>query len=330
MKETLMRATYYERNGSAREVLQFGEIDTPTPGPGEVRVRLKTSGVNPSDVKARQGTIRKIAFPRVVPQSDGAGVVDAIGDGVPSSRLGERVWTWSGQWKRPFGTGAEYIVLPAAQAVTLPDAISFEVGACLGIPALTAHHAVALSGIGKGVTVLISGGAGAVAHYAIQFAKMRGATVLTTVSSDAKAKLARDAGADHVIDYKREDVGDRVAQLTGKRGVDSILEMDLTANAELIPAVVRQHGNVVVYGTGFEANIPAGFCLICGITLKFFLIYEIAKAERDAAITEITGLLTQGRLVHNVARRFPLEDSIAAHEAVEAGMVPGNVVLLID
>ena len=325
-----MRATYYERNGSAREVLQIGEIDTPEPGSGEVRVRLKTSGVNPSDVKARQGSIRKIAFPRVVPQSDGAGVIDAVGDGVPSSRVGERVWTWNGQWKRPFGTGAQCIVLPAAQAVPLLEAVSFEVGACLGIPALTAYHAVSLSGISKGANVLISGGAGAVSHYAIQFAKMRGATVLTTISSDAKAALARGAGADHSIDYKREDVGARVAQLTDGRGVDSILEMDLTANAKLIPAVIRQHGNVVVYGTGFEANVPAGFCLINGITFKFFLIYEIVKAGRDAAIEEITGLLTHGRLLHNVAMSFPLEDSIAAHEAVESGKVPGNVVLVVE
>ena len=215
--------------------------------------------MNPSDVKARQGTIRKIAFPRVIPQSDGAGVIDAVGEAFRRHRIGERVWVWNGQWKRPFGTGAEYIVVPAAQAVPLPAAISFEAGACLGIPALTARHAVALSGAGQGATVLISGGAGAVSHYAIQFAKLRGATVLTTVSSEAKAKLAREAGADHTIDYKREDVGDRVMELTGKRGVDSVIEMDLSANAKLIPAVIRQHGNVVVYGTGFEATHSGRF-----------------------------------------------------------------------
>lgn len=325
-----MYATYYERNGAAREVLHFGEIETPAPGTGEVRVRLKTSGVNPSDVKSRQGTVRKIAFPRVVPQSDGGGVIDAIGEGVPASRIGERVWTWNGQWKRPFGTGAQYIVLPASQAVPLPEATGFEAAACLGIPALTARHAVALSGIGKGSHVLISGGAGAVSHYAIQFAKLRGATVITTVSSDLKAKLVREAGADHVIDYKRENAGEAVARATGGRGVDSIIEMDLSANAKLIPAVIRQHGNVIVYGTGPEATIPAGFCLINAITFKFFLIYEIAKTERDEAIGEITDLLKQGRLVHNVAMTFPLKDSVAAHEAVESGKVPGNVVLTID
>jgi NADPH:quinone reductase len=325
-----MRAAYYERNGSARDVLHFGEMETPSAGPGEVRVKLATSGVNPSDVKARQGTIRKIAFPRVIPQSDGAGVIDAVGPGVPADRTGERVWVWNGQWKRPFGTGAEYIVLPAAQAVPLPAAIGFEAGACLGIPALTARHAVALSGAGKGATVLISGGAGAVAHYAIQLAKLRGATVLTTISSEGKAKLARAAGADHTIDYKREDVGNRVMELTGERGVECMIEMDLSANAKLIPAVIRQHGNVVVYGTGFEATIPAGFCLINGITLKFFLIYEISATERNAAIAEITSLLEQNRLLHNVVATYPLEQSVAAHEAVESGKVAGNVVIKMD
>jgi NADPH2:quinone reductase len=295
-----------------------------------VRVRLKTSGVNPSDVKTRQGTIRKIAFPRVIPQSVGAGVIDAVGEGVPVSRIGERVWIWNGQWKRPFGTGAQYIVLPASQAVPLPETVGFEAAACLGIPALTARHAVMLSGIGQGSHVLISGGAGAVSHYAIQFAKLRGATVTTTVSSDLKARLVREAGADHVIDYKRENVGEAIAKATGGSGVDSVIEMDLTANAKLIPAVLRQYGNIIVYGTGPEATIPASFCLTNAITFKFFLIYEISKAERDEAIGEITDLLKQGRLVHNVAMTFPLKDSVAAHEAVESGKVPGNVVLTID
>src|SRR5215467_7574049 len=198
-----MRAAYYDANGPAARVLHLGEVATPEPGPGEVRVRLAASGVNPSDVKSREGRTRKIAFPRVIPHSDGAGVIDKIGAGVPQTRLGERVWTWNGQWKRPFGTAAEYITLPQSQAAKLPDAISFEAGACLGIPALTAWHAVDIAGTAKGTTLLVAGGAGAVAHYAIQFAKARGATVITTVSSPEKAQVARTAGADHTIDYKR-------------------------------------------------------------------------------------------------------------------------------
>src|SRR5215831_11097462 len=190
-----MQAAYYERNGTAREVLKVGEIQTPRPGPGEVRVKLATSGVNPSDVKSRQGLTRKIAFPRVVPQSDGAGVIDDVGDGVSKSRIGERVWVWNGQWKRPFGTAAEFIALPSAQAVKLPDNVSFEAGACLGIPAMTASHAITLSHAGKGSTLLVSGGAGAVSQYVIQFAKLVGARVITTVSSPDKAKAAQEVGA---------------------------------------------------------------------------------------------------------------------------------------
>src|SRR5579862_9352946 len=233
-----MRAVYYEKNGSAREVLQVGELDTPHAGPGEVRVKLATSGVNPSDVKSRQGATRKIAFPRVIPQSDGAGTIDETGAGVRTSRIGERVWVWNGQWKRAFGTAAEYIVVPAAQAVTLPENVSFEAGACLGIPAMTAHHAVALAHTEKATTLLVSGGAGSVSQYAIQFAKMRGATVIATVSSAEKAAAAMEAGADHAIDYKHDDVGERVMQITGKRGVDAVIELDLAANAKLIPGVV--------------------------------------------------------------------------------------------
>src|SRR5471030_3194593 len=187
-----MRAAFYEKNGSAREVLRVGEIATPQAGPGEVRVKLATSGVNPSDVKGRQGS-RKIAWPQLVPQSDGAGIVDQVGDGVPKSRIGERVWIWNGQWKRPFGTAAEYIALPAAQAVTLPERVSFEAGACLGIPAMTAFHAIELAEAAKGGALLVAGGAGAVGQYAIQFAKAKGARVIATISSPEKAAAARTA-----------------------------------------------------------------------------------------------------------------------------------------
>jgi NADPH2:quinone reductase len=325
-----MRAAYYEQNGSARDVLKIGEVETPTPGPGEVRVKLATSGVNPSDVKARSGGTRKIAYPRVIPDSDGAGEIDRVGDGVSPSRIGERVWTWNAQWARPFGTCAEYVALPSEQAVRLPANTSFEAGACLGIPAMTAYHAVAVSAAAPGVTVLVAGGAGAVGHYAVQFAKAAGATVITTVSAPEKAKMARDAGADHTIDYKRENVGDRVMALTGKKGVDAVIELDVAANAELIPAVLHPRGIVVVYGTGTpEGNIPLQFCLRNAITLKFIYVYELDAAERAAALGAIERALTAGTLITNVGKTFPLADTVAAHEAVEAGKVLGNVVVQI-
>jgi NADPH:quinone reductase len=324
--EQAMRAAYYEKNGSARDVLSLGELDTPKPGPGEVLVRLKTSGVNPSDVKSREGRTRKIVFPRVIPHSDGAGDIEAVGDGVPQSRVGERVWTWNGQWKRPFGTCADYIVLPAALAVKLPDHVSYEAGACLGIPAMTAYHAVEVAGTAK--TVLVSGGAGGVGHYAIQFAKARGATVITTVSSDAKAKIARDAGADHTIDYKRESVGERVIAITSKAGVDAVIEMDFSGNAKLMPSVLHPRSTVVVYGnSNAEATIPSQFFLQNVITICYIFVYELTQAERDAAVSGINRMLENKTLLNNVALTLPLNDIVAAHEAVEQGKALGNVVV---
>jgi NADPH2:quinone reductase len=322
-----MRAAYYEANGSAREVLRVGEIATPQAGPGEVRVKLATSGVNPSDVKARQGS-RKIAWPQLIPQSDGAGVIDQVGDGVPKSRIGERVWVWNGQWKRPLGTAAEYIALPADMAVKLPDKVSFEAGACLGIPAMTAYHAIVLAGLAKGTTVLVAAGAGSVGQYIIQFAKAAGATVLTTVSSAEKAAIAREAGADHAIDYKRDSVGERVMELTDKRGVDAVIEMDIAANAKLLPGVLRPKGSVIIYGTGAaEATIPASFCLVNSIRLQFFLVYELDTAERARTVAAINRALEQGTLVNRVAKpTYALADIVAAHEAVERGTI-GNVIV---
>lgn len=322
-----MRAAFYESNGPAREVIKLGDVETPRPSSGEVRVKLATSGVNPSDVKARAGSTRKIAYPRVIPHSDGAGEIDMVGDGVPAARLGERVWLWNAQWLRAFGTCAEYVVLPTAQAIRLPDHVSFEVGACLGIPAMTAVHAVAVAGASPGMTLLIAGGAGAVGHYAVQFAKAAGATVIATVSSPEKAKAAAAAGADHIVDYKRDNVGERVMAMTGKKGVDGIIELDIAANAKLIPQVLRPRGTVVVYGTGaMEADVPLFFLLRNAIALKFIYVYELDAAERAAALNGIERALSAG-LITNIGGLFPLAETVAAHEAVEQNKVLGNVVV---
>jgi NADPH:quinone reductase len=323
-----MRAGYYESNGVAREVLRIAEVETPRPGPGEVRVKLATSGVNPSDVKSRAGLTRKIAFPRVIPHSDGAGEIDQVGEGVSAARVGERVWVWNGQWRRAFGTAAGQIVLPAEQAVPLPANTSMEAGACLGIPAYTGYQAVLLAGATEGSTVLVAAGAGAVGHYAIQFAKKRKATVITTVSSPEKAEIARRAGADHVIDYKRENVGERVMAITGKRGADAVIEMDLAANAKLLPNVLTPNGVVAIYGgSAAEPAIPFQFLLQNSITLKFFLVYLMPPDMRTRATADITRLLERGELIHNVAQTFALDDLVAAHEAVEAGKALGNIVV---
>jgi NADPH2:quinone reductase len=323
-----MRAAYYESNGPAREVLRVADVETPQAGRGEVRVRLRTSGVNPSDVKSRAGLTRKIAFPRVIPHSDGAGEIDAVGEGVSPARVGERVWVWNGQWRRPFGTAAEWIVLPSEQAVRLPANVTMDAGACLGIPAYTGYQGVLLARAKEGSTVLVAAGAGAVGHYAIQFAKKRKATVITTVSSPAKAEIARAAGADHVIDYKREDVGERVMAITAKHGVDAVIEMDLAANARLLPTVLAPNGVVAVYGSGAaEASIPFQFLLQNSITLQFFLVYLMPAEMRQRATADITQMLEQGELIHNVAQTFDLGDMVAAHEAVESGKAMGNIVV---
>lgn len=323
-----MRAAFYSQQGPARDVLQIGDLPTPEPGAGEVRVRLRTSGVNPSDWKSRSGGPgRAMPYPLIIPHSDGAGDIDAVGPGVPD-RVGERVWIWNGQWQRAFGTAAEYIVVPSAQAVRLPDNVDYAAGACLGIPAFTALQAVKLAELASGAVVLIAGGAGSVAHYAIQMAKLRGARVITTVSGEAKAAHAKSAGADEIINYRTEDVGARVKALTGGRGVDAVIEMDFSANARLYPFILRPHGIVVVYGiSSGEATLPVSWLMRSSITIRLFLIYEISEADRKAGIAELTALLEQGRLVHTVARRLPLEDIARGHEMSERGEVIGNILL---
>jgi NADPH:quinone reductase len=323
-----MRAAFYTRQGPAHEVLRIGERPTPQPGPGEVRVRLRASGVNPSDWKARRGGFgRGLIAPLIIPHSDGAGDIDAVGGGVPD-RVGERVWLWNAQWKRASGTAAQYITLPDAQAVHLPDHVDYAAGACLGIPALTAIQAVRLAQIGLGTDVLVAGGAGSVGHYAIQLAKLRGARVLTTISSDAKAAHARAAGADQTINYRTESVGQRVTALTHGQGVDAVIEMDLSGNACLYPAILRPHARIAMYGTSAgEATLPALWLMQNSVALIPFLVYEVSPADRAAGLAESSSLLHSGKLIHTVARRLPLEAIAEAHDLVEQGAVMGHVVI---
>ncbi|MGB2815595.1 MAG: NADPH:quinone reductase [Burkholderiaceae bacterium] len=325
-----MLAAFYTRTGPAGEVLNVGEIATPSPGPGEVRIRLACSGVNPSDVKTRGGVrSRDLLFPRIVPHSDGAGVIDAVGAGVAAQRVGERVWVWNAAWGRPMGTAAQYVVLRAAQAVPLPPDTGFEAGACLGIPALTAFHAVHCNGGVDGRTVLVAGGAGAVGHYAVQFAKLGGAArVIATVSSDEKAALARSAGADVTINYRTEDVAQRCLDLTGATGVDRIVELDLAANLHIDLAAIRRDGEITVYGSGApEVAVPFFPSILKNVRLQFFIVYNLSEPDRARAVDGVTALLAAGRLQHNIAQRLPLARVAEAHELVESGRAAGNVVL---
>jgi NADPH2:quinone reductase len=321
-----MRAVWYERNGAA-DVLHIGEMPDPMPGPGEVRVRIITSGINPSDWKRRQGLTRHMEFPRVIPHQDGAGVIDCVGPGVPASRLGERVWLYQSQIGRPFGTAAEYTVQPAARAVPLPPNTGFAEGAGLGVPAMTAHRCVCTDGPVAGKTVLVTGGAGAVGHYAIQLAKLHDAQVIATVSSDQKAQIALAAGADHTINYRTEDTVQRLRDLTGSAGVDHIVEVDFAGNFQVSREILRDNGVLAVYAAGVapQPPIPLQF-KASNITVRFVLVYDMPEPAKEAAVQEITQLLERGKLQHLAGPHFPLESARQAHQAVEGGAI-GKVVL---
>jgi len=323
-----VRAASYAKYGSARDVLTVGEMPDPEPGEGEVRVRLATSGVNPSDVKQRAFLIKRpVQFP-VIPHSDGAGIIDKVGKGVDASRVGERVWVYNAQFMRSKGTAAEYVALPAHTAVKLPDNTDFAAGACFGIPAMTAHRAVNLFGPVEGLTFLIQGAAGAVGHYAVQFAKAKGAIVIATVSSDEKAAHARAAGADHVINYKTENVVERVREITGGKGVERLAEVEFAVNAPTYPQILARNAKVAIYGA-FEDHTTFGAQLFISMqpTFQFFAVYMLDPEARKAGVDDITRMCEAGSLIHTVSARFPLDRIVAAHEAVEGGKVMGNVVV---
>lgn len=327
-----MKAVFYDRLGPAREVLQTGELPRPEPSPGELRVRVHWSGVNPSDVKSRQGVRMGMPYARVIPHSDGMGVVDSVGEGVPARRLGERVWIWNAARGRPHGTACEWLCLPAQQAVPLPDRASDEAGACLGIPALTAMHSVLMDGGVAGKTVLVAGGAGAVGHYAVQMASQLGAArVLATVSTPEKEHLARAAGADEVVRYRSEPLVERVRELTAGQGMDRIIELDLHANGAADLEMLREHGECVVYGNaGPAVQLPFYPLLAKNVQLRFFLVYSLTPAHRARAVAALTRMLERGTLQHNIGARLPLDEIVRAHEMIEQGKVTGNLVLKVD
>lgn len=327
-----MRAAYYESVGAASEVIRVGERPTPQPGPGEVRVRIRASGVNPSDVKTRAGARGALSYPYVIPHSDGAGVVESIGTGVNPQRIGERVWTWNAAWKRPFGTCAEFICLPSAQAVTLPSTVDFDGGACLGIPAMTACHAALGDGPLSGKTVLVSGGAGAVGHYAIQFANWSGARVITTVSGAAKAAHAKSAGAHHVINYREQDVIAIVKQLTAGAGVDRIVEVEFGGNLAVSLQVLKVGGVIAAYGSAAvpTPTLPFYPMMFNHTTVHMLLVYLLSAAQRQRACGLINEALEAGVLKNPIGARFVLSDTASAHVAVESGSVIGNVVVTVS
>jgi NADPH2:quinone reductase len=310
-----MLAAQYETAGPRLGELEIVELERPVAGPGEVLVRVHVSGVNPTDVGARSGRAFHVAADRVVPDHDGAGEIVAVGEGVPAQRIGERVWLYLSQWRRAQGTAAQWIALPSAQAVALPDGASEELGAGLGIPALTAHRCLFMDGSIAGATVLVQGGAGAVGHAAIELARFGGARVAATVSSPEKAALAAAAGAELVVDYSSEDVVERVREWAPD-GVDHVVEVAIGANADVDAQLLGANRPITSYGAPDGAiTVPLQMMVKNG-GVRFVLVYTMPEESKRAAVADITAALASGALTALPAVRFPLEQIEAAHLAV--------------
>lgn len=327
-----MRAAWFEHYGAAREVLTIGDWPTPAPGTGEVLVRLYSSSVNPSDVKKRAGLQPALDDGPVIPHSDGAGVVEQVGTGVSQQRLGERVWVYQAQFRRRFGTAAQYVSVPEARAVVLPDNAGFEVGACLGIPVMTAHRCVFADGPVTGHTVLVTGGAGRVGYYAVQLAKWGGARVVATVGSEASAEHARTAGADEVLLYRQPKLASAILETTDGDGVDRIIDVEFGANVHTSRQVLKTNGVIAAYASSTvpEPVIPFYAFMFNNVTLRTVLVYDMPEDAKQAAAKDIVSLLAGDTLLHRVAERWPLAEVAGAHEAVERGNLAGCAVVDID
>jgi NADPH:quinone reductase len=322
-----MKAALYEQYGPAAEALQVTDIETPKPGPGEVRVRMKLSGVNPTDWKSRAGGTPRPIDDFQIPHHDGTGIIDAVGEGVDAGRIGQRVWTWLAAAGRRWGTAAQWTVVPSRQAVRLPDGASDELGACVGVPAMTAHRCLFADGAVDGKDVLVAGGAGAVGHFAIELAKFFGAHVATTVSGPQKAELARRAGADLVVNYRDDSAADQLRAFAPT--MDRIVEVALGANLELDLAVSGPRTHIVDYAAEpSDPLLPVRKCMNANLTLRFVLVYGIPAEAADHAVSDISAALAERALTELPVTSFPLDQIVEAHEAVEAGVV-GKVVLEI-
>ena len=321
-----MLAARYETTGPAHDVLRVEDVPRPEPGPGEVRVRLRVSGVNPTDWKSRSGATGAPAAGGQIPNQDGAGTIDAVGEGVDPARIGERVWVYFAAWRRPWGTAAQWTVVPEGQAVRLPDGVPDDLGASLGIPALTAHRCLLADGGVAGATVLVAGGAGAVGRAAIELAGWAGAKVVATVSSEEKAALAREAGADAVVNYRDPDAAGRV-RAAAPQGVDRVVEVALDTNLELDLAVCAPHAVISTYAdTGTPASLPVRRLMTPNLVLRFVLVYSMPPAALQRAVADVGEALRAGALTTLPLHRFPLTEIAAAHDAVEAGVV-GKVLI---
>ncbi|WP_209723472.1 NADPH:quinone reductase [Asticcacaulis solisilvae] len=326
-----MKAAWYTRKGNPKDVLQVGELPDPTPGPGELLVRVRASGVNPSDTKNRGGP-SPMAYALVIPHQDGAGEVIGAGSPDLEHRIGQRVWFYEAQLGRPHGSAAEYVVLPAHQVQPLPDHVKFEEGACLGVPAMTAHRSVFADGSVTDQVVLVTGGAGAVGRYAIQFAKLGGARVIATVSRDAQARSAKAAGADLVLNRKTDDLVAGIRNFTGQaRGVDRVIDVAFGANLDLVMQVLNPRGVIATYASDEkpEPAIPFWSLIMLDATIRFVLVYVMDRAAHQAAAEAINTALEGKQLTHEIAQTYRLDEIPDMHRAQESGATIGKLILQV-
>ena len=318
-----MKVALYDRHGAAREVLRVEDVERPEPGPGEVRVKVEVSGVNPTDWKSRSGATPRPIDGFQIPHHDGAGAIDAVGAGVDPGRVGQRVWLWMAAAGRRWGTAAEWTVVPEYAAVPLPEGASAELGASLGVPAVTAHRCLFADGPIDGKTVLVAGGAGAVGHFAIELAKRAGARVVSTVSGPHKADLAAKAGADLVVNYREPDAADQIRSFAGAAGVDHVVEVALGANLELDLAVIaRPEARIACYAAEpADPVLPVRACMNANVVLRFVLLYGVPADALGQAARDISAALAAGALTELPTIMFPLDEIAAAQDAVESGAV---------
>ncbi len=328
-----MKAAWFETFGEPSDVLVLGEQATPQPAPGEVLVRLSTTGVNPSDVKKRAG-----AFPNllddglVIPHSDGAGVIEAVGEGVDPARVGERVFVYQAQYGRRFGTAAEYVAVDEALAPTLPDEASFEVGACIGIPVMTAHRCVFADGDVSGQTILVTGGAGRVGYYAIQWAVKAGARVIATASNPADADLCRELGAAEVVNHREDNWGEAVLAANQGQKIDRVVEVEFGANLPEILRCIRIGATIATYSSTVvpQPSLPFKEMMFMDLTIRMVIVYAMPEHAKQDAINDTTAALKAGALQHRIAHSLPFDQMARSHELIEQGGFGGCVVVRID
>jgi NADPH2:quinone reductase len=327
-----MKAISFSEFGPAHQVLKASEWPTPNPGPGEVLVKLHATGVNPSDVKKRAG-----GFPNllddgpVIPHSDGAGVIEGVGSGVPTARVGERVFVYQAQYARLHGTAAEYVAIDALRAPTLPDDATFDVGACVGIPMLTAHRCVFADGDVADQWVLVTGGAGRVGHYAIQLAQRAGARVIATASNEADALACREAGAEHVVNHREAGWGRQVLEHSGGFQMDRAIDVEFGANLPELLDCLRTGATIATYSSTVvpEPSLPFRAMMFMDLTVRMVIVYAMPEMAKARAVADIQALLAEGGLQHRIAQTLPFAEMARAHEIIEDGSVRGCVVVTL-